>query len=92
MSHKQITSKQIKITSDHPSLSGHFPENPVLPGVVILDEVRRGIEDWKHKPMRDITRLMVLERYNQIADKSHSAGFQVPDSSMLHTDQMPLAG
>lgn len=27
------------IKSNHPSLKGHFPNNPVVPGVVILDEV-----------------------------------------------------
>ena len=27
------------IESTHPSLKGHFPNNPVVPGVVILDEV-----------------------------------------------------
>lgn len=48
MSSSQITHKKIKISSDHPSLSGHFPENPVLPGVILLDHVRRCIEEWKH--------------------------------------------
>ena len=27
------------IAMDHPSLPGHFPGNPIVPGVVILDEV-----------------------------------------------------
>lgn len=26
------------VRDDHPSLSGHFPDNPVVPGAVILDE------------------------------------------------------
>ena len=29
----------VKIKSDHPALSGHFPGNPIVPGVVILEEV-----------------------------------------------------
>jgi 3-hydroxymyristoyl/3-hydroxydecanoyl-(acyl carrier protein) dehydratase len=48
MSNSLTTQKQINIASEHPSLSGHFPDNPVLPGVVILDHVRLCIEEWKH--------------------------------------------
>ena len=53
MSHSQTTHKQINISSDHPSLSGHFPANPVLPGVVMLDHVRQCIEEWKHYSIDD---------------------------------------
>lgn len=32
------------IAPDHPALPGHFPGYPVVPGVVIIDEVLRAIE------------------------------------------------
>ncbi len=38
---------QLTIPVDHPSLAGHFPGNPIVPGVVILDEVIAAIrEQW----------------------------------------------
>lgn len=35
------------IENDHPSLDGHFPGNPVSPGVVILNKVIQIFHDWK---------------------------------------------
>lgn len=37
-----------RVPADHPSLIGHFPGNPVTPGVVLLDIVRRAAEE--HAP------------------------------------------
>jgi 3-hydroxymyristoyl/3-hydroxydecanoyl-(acyl carrier protein) dehydratase len=31
--------RMLTITKDHPALPGHFPGHPVVPGVVVLDEV-----------------------------------------------------
>jgi 3-hydroxyacyl-[acyl-carrier-protein] dehydratase len=36
--------QQFCISADHPSLSGHFPGNPIIPGVVILDYVKRVLQ------------------------------------------------
>jgi 3-hydroxymyristoyl/3-hydroxydecanoyl-(acyl carrier protein) dehydratase len=33
-----------RVSRDHPSLPGHFPGRPVVPGVVILDHVLAAIE------------------------------------------------
>jgi 3-hydroxymyristoyl/3-hydroxydecanoyl-(acyl carrier protein) dehydratase len=35
------------ITADHPSLPGHFPDSPLVPGVLILDEVLAALRDWQ---------------------------------------------
>lgn len=54
-----MRSSLMTIPNDHPSLSGHFPNEPIVPGVVILDTVIRfaqqgsfrvtGIENVKFK-------------------------------------------
>jgi 3-hydroxyacyl-[acyl-carrier-protein] dehydratase len=35
------------ITADHPSLPGHFPDAPLVPAVLILDEVLAALRDWQ---------------------------------------------
>jgi 3-hydroxyacyl-[acyl-carrier-protein] dehydratase len=35
------------INADHPSLPGHFPGEPLVPGVVILDEVLAALFQWQ---------------------------------------------
>ena len=35
------------IPADHPSLAGHFPNAPIVPGVVVLDEVAAALAKWR---------------------------------------------
>jgi 3-hydroxymyristoyl/3-hydroxydecanoyl-(acyl carrier protein) dehydratase len=35
------------IGADHPSLPGHFPGKPIVPGVVILDEILATLTEWR---------------------------------------------
>ena len=35
----------LRIASTHPALPGHFPGNPIVPGVVLLDHVAAALEN-----------------------------------------------
>jgi 3-hydroxymyristoyl/3-hydroxydecanoyl-(acyl carrier protein) dehydratase len=37
------------VPASHPSLPGHFPGAPVVPGVVVLDLVLRAASEWQQR-------------------------------------------
>ena len=53
------------IHADHPSLPGHFPGAPLVPGVVILDEVIAALEEWlRDSQLRGIRSVKFLAPLN----------------------------
>lgn len=41
----------LRIDANHPSLPGHFPGQPIVPGVVLLDCVLQEAEQWLQRPL-----------------------------------------
>jgi 3-hydroxyacyl-[acyl-carrier-protein] dehydratase len=41
----------VRIAANHPSLPGHFPGRPIVPGVVVLDCVLQEAERWLQRPL-----------------------------------------
>ena len=39
-------SATLRVPAKHPALAGHFPGNPIVPGVLILDAVISAAEAW----------------------------------------------
>lgn len=37
---------------DHPAIPGHFPGDPLVPAVVIIDRVIDAAEDWLGRPLQ----------------------------------------
>jgi len=53
--------QELLITHTHPSLPGHFPDNPIVPGVVILDHVMNYWQNNSGKTIRQINQSKFIQ-------------------------------
>lgn len=49
-----------KIAADHPALAGHFPGNPIVPGVVLLDLVAAAFESQRGRRIAQMPQVKFL--------------------------------
>lgn len=49
-----------RIDADHPCLAGHFPGNPIVPGVVLIDQVLASVRQEVSAPLAAIPNLKFL--------------------------------
>lgn len=40
-------SQSVRVDAGHPSLPGHFPGQPLVPGVLILEQVALALRAWR---------------------------------------------
>ncbi len=51
----------IVIAADHPSLPGHFPQQPVVPGVLLLDHVAAALQRWRRLQIAKLVQVKFLQ-------------------------------
>jgi len=90
------------IPADHPALSGHFPGNPVVPGVVLLDRVLAVARSLDLGPVSGLPQVKFLKVLRpgtgfriEIGEPGPSGrrafrclGTQVPEPSIYCTGQL----
>lgn len=47
--------RTFRIAPDHPCLPGHFPGRPLVPGVLLLEQVARALRDWRGQRLARVT-------------------------------------
>ena len=54
-------SEAFSIPADHPALPGHFPQAPVVPGVMLLDRVVAAIQRRRNQPIIGLPQVKFLQ-------------------------------
>jgi 3-hydroxyacyl-[acyl-carrier-protein] dehydratase len=95
MSAERIWSKtDYQFDRDHPTADGHFPNNPIIPGALLLDHVLRAIGSTAPMALRFVKFLQVVRPGDRIEIRWHiSADRQIVFEGWLQApEQMALSG
>jgi 3-hydroxymyristoyl/3-hydroxydecanoyl-(acyl carrier protein) dehydratase len=60
--------ERVRIAAAHPALPGHFPGNPIVPGVVLLDRIAAAIERSRGARIAKIAAVKFLAPLNPDED------------------------
>lgn len=55
MTSESVYTTPLRIPADHPCLPGHFPGQPIVPAVVMLEAVALAIKAWRGERLVEIT-------------------------------------
>lgn len=42
-----VFERSVRIAANHPALPGHFPGQPLVPGVILLEQVALALRAWR---------------------------------------------
>jgi 3-hydroxyacyl-[acyl-carrier-protein] dehydratase len=79
------------ISPQHPAFPGHFPAMPIVPGVVLLDEVLRAIEMAHPSSIAHVT--VAWAKFRSVVGPGESLTLhyeQRPDGSIMFVIRTPL--
>ena len=82
------------ITADHPSLPGHFPGTPVVPGVVVLDHVLQASERWQGRMLGARTLKLVKFHSPLLPEQRADVSLEIEGTTLtfrVTRDDQPVA-
>jgi 3-hydroxymyristoyl/3-hydroxydecanoyl-(acyl carrier protein) dehydratase len=50
----------LTVPADHPSLPGHFPGQPIVPGVLLLQQVAEALRAWRGQRLARLVEVKFL--------------------------------
>jgi 3-hydroxyacyl-[acyl-carrier-protein] dehydratase len=75
------------IKADHPALPGHFPGNPVVPGVVVIDHLLAALaQRWPDRVCTGLRRMKFLRPLQPGETVTVSFGEPAADSVRVRAD------